>query len=95
MKHDSSALSAHPFGEQSLVVARKPPGGVDLDSQPAPGGRAIMGENDGGGPHDANSSELFSWQPTSAAGAPLWMKMVAARADLSEPWQRAIVLRLT
>src|SRR5208283_750044 len=32
MKRDSSALSAHPFGEQSLVVARKPPGGVDLDS---------------------------------------------------------------
>jgi len=31
-----------------------------LSSQPAPGGRAIMGENDGGGPHDANSSELFS-----------------------------------
>ncbi len=32
MKRDSSALSAHPSGEQSLVVARKPPGGVDLDS---------------------------------------------------------------
>ncbi len=31
MKRDSSALSAHPSGEQSLVVARKPPG-VDLDS---------------------------------------------------------------
>ena len=29
---------------------------------------------------------LFSWQqPTSACGAPLWMKMVAARAGLSEP----------
>jgi len=54
-----------------------------------------MDENDGGGPHDANSSELFSWQPTSACGAPLWMKMVAARADVSEPLQRAIVLRLT
>ena len=26
-----------------------------------------------------------AWQPTSACGAPLWMKMVAARADLSEP----------
>src|SRR5271157_4854575 len=32
MKRESSALSAHPSGEQSLVVARKPPGGVDLDS---------------------------------------------------------------
>ncbi len=31
------------------------------------------------------------WQPTSACGAPLWMKMVAARADLSEPSRRAIV----
>src|SRR5208282_4222239 len=32
MKRDSSVLSAHPSGEQSLVVAGKPPGGVDLDS---------------------------------------------------------------
>src|SRR5208283_4535370 len=31
-----------------------------------------------------------AWEPTSACGAPLWMKMVAARADLSEPSQRAI-----
>jgi hypothetical protein len=29
-----------------------------------------------------------AWQPTSACGAPLWMKMVVARADLSEPTQR-------
>jgi hypothetical protein len=36
-----------------------------------------------------------SKQPTSACGAPLWMKMVAARAGLSEPRGRAIVLRLT
>jgi hypothetical protein len=27
-----------------------------------------MDENDGGGPHDANSAELFSWQPSSARG---------------------------
>src|SRR5271166_2481072 len=47
-------------------------------------------------PHDPTSTlKPFSWQPTSASGAPLWMKMVAARADLSEPSQRAIVLRLT
>jgi hypothetical protein len=32
MKRDSSAVSAHPPGEQSLVVAREAPGGVDLDS---------------------------------------------------------------
>jgi hypothetical protein len=31
MKGDSSPLSAHPSGEQSLVVAKTPPG-VDLDS---------------------------------------------------------------
>src|SRR5271166_4303526 len=36
-----------------------------------------------------------AWQPTSACGAPLWMKMVAARADFLEPSRRAIVLRLT
>ena len=28
---------------------------------------------------------LITKQPTSACGAPLWMKMVAARAGLSEP----------
>jgi hypothetical protein len=33
----------------------------------------------------------YAWQPTSACGAPLWMKMVAARADLSESLRRAIV----
>ncbi len=39
--------------------------------------------------------EIGSCQPASACGAPLWVKMgVAARADLSEPSQRAIVLRL-
>jgi hypothetical protein len=32
MKCDSSPLSAHLSGEQSLVVERKPPEGVDLDS---------------------------------------------------------------
>jgi hypothetical protein len=32
MKRDSSPSSAHRSGEQSLVVAREPPGGVDLDS---------------------------------------------------------------
>jgi hypothetical protein len=32
MKRVSSVFPAHPSGEQSLVVARKPPGGVDLDS---------------------------------------------------------------
>ena len=32
MKHDSSPLSAHLTGEQSLVVASEPPGGVDIDS---------------------------------------------------------------
>jgi hypothetical protein len=32
MKRDSSSLSPHLSGEQSLVVERKPPGGVDLDS---------------------------------------------------------------
>ena len=36
-------------------------------------------------------SEEAAWQPTSACGAPLWMKMVAARADLSESLRRAIV----
>ena len=38
---------------------------------------------------------LLAWEATSACGAPLSVKMVAARADLSEPSQRAIVLRLT
>jgi hypothetical protein len=32
MQRDSSPLSGHPLGEQSLVVATAPPGGVDLDS---------------------------------------------------------------
>src|SRR6201993_1296316 len=32
MKRDSSALSPHLSGEQSLVVGRERPGGVDLDS---------------------------------------------------------------
>ena len=32
MRRDSSPSSAHRSGEQSLVVAREPPGGVDLDS---------------------------------------------------------------
>ena len=32
MKRDSSPSSAHRSGEQSLVVARERPGGVDLDS---------------------------------------------------------------
>ena len=32
MRRDSSSSSAHRSGEQSLVVAREPPGGVDLDS---------------------------------------------------------------
>src|SRR5271166_387089 len=30
-------------------------------------------------------SMTASWEPTSACGAPLSVKMVAARADLSEP----------
>jgi|SRR5208337_396499 len=43
-----------------------------------------MDENGGGGPHDANSSELFSWQqPTSACGASLWMKN---RAYVRQCW---------
>ena len=32
MTRDSSRSSAHPPGEQSLVVASEPPGGVDIDS---------------------------------------------------------------
>jgi hypothetical protein len=32
MKRDSSSLSPHLSGEQSLVVGRNPPGGVDVDS---------------------------------------------------------------
>jgi Transposase DDE domain group 1 len=32
MTRDSSPSSAHPSGEQSLVVASEPPGGVDIDS---------------------------------------------------------------
>ena len=38
-------------------------------------------ERDGRGRGRSSSSK----QPTSACGAPLWMKMVAARAGLSEP----------
>ena len=37
------------------------------------------------------AATVLPWEPTSACGAPLWMKMVAARADLSEPSQWAIV----
>ena len=32
MKRELSVFPAHPLGEQSLVVARKRPGGVDVDS---------------------------------------------------------------
>jgi hypothetical protein len=32
-----------------------------------------------------SSPRFPPWEPTSTCGAPLWMKMVAARADLSEP----------
>ena len=32
MTRDSSRSSAHPPGEQSLVVGSEPPGGVDIDS---------------------------------------------------------------
>ena len=44
---------------------------------------------------NASRHSALSWEATSACGAPLSVKMVAARADLSEPTQRAIVLRLT
>jgi hypothetical protein len=38
-----------------------------------------------------SNAGVAPWEATSACGAPLWMKMVAARADLPEPSQRAIV----
>jgi hypothetical protein len=55
--------------------SRREQTGIDRPSHSDAG--PVFSRNEGG-----------AWQPTSACGAPLWMKMVVARADLSEPTQR-------
>ena len=78
------------------ALVRKKPKGGKLSLRAISAALAAQGFlNERGRPFNPKSVAAIAKQPTSACGAPLWMKMVAARADLSEPSRRAIVLRLT